>query len=47
MDITLYDASANFEVNAVDYFLTAPGEGYVYFAEMNAPSNATGDTLWR
>jgi sugar lactone lactonase YvrE len=47
VDITLYDASANFEVNAVDYFLTAPGEGYVYFAEMNAPSNATGDTLWR
>ena len=47
IDLPLYDSTDGYEVNAVDYLLTAPGEGYIYFAEMKAPSGASGDDVWR
>lgn len=44
VDITLYDSRDGFEINAVDYFLTAPGEGYIYFTEMKEGGSAS---IWR
>ena len=47
VDIALYDTSDGYQVNAVDSFLTAPGEGYIFFAEMKAPSHDPDDTLFK
>ncbi|CAI8006362.1 Low-density lipoprotein receptor-related protein 4 [Geodia barretti] len=47
VDIPLYDSLDGYGVNAVDYLLTARGEGYIYFAEMKTPSGVAGDNVWR
>ena len=47
IDIPIYDSLDGYDVNAVDYLLTARGEGYIYFAEMKVPSGISGDTMWK
>ena len=47
VDIPLYDSLDGYDVNAVDYLLTARGEGYIYIAEMRSPSGIAGDNVWR
>ena len=47
IDIPLYDSTDGYEINAVDYLLTARGEGFIYFAEMKVPLGIAGDTVWR
>ena len=45
VDVTLYDTHTTCEANTVDYLLTAPGEGYVYWSQVT-PGGLSRDQ-WR
>ena len=47
VDISLYDSLDGYDINAVDYMLTAPGEGYIFFSEVKVPPGIAGDNIWK
>ena len=44
IDVILQATPGTWVANAVDYFLTADGEGYLYWSEIRAPTSTSGWT---